>query len=87
MSSEIKLGDIVRDSISGFQGKVTGIAHYIYGCNTALVEPHELKDGEPVKGIWFDIPRLELLEDKKTKKSKHSGGPQNNPPSRVRNSL
>jgi len=71
----IKLGDKVQDSISNFEGVVTGIAEYLYGCRQACVVSKELgKDGKTVS-TWFDEQRLVPAGEAKAT----SGGPQDAP--------
>jgi len=68
---EIKLGKKVRDTITGFEGTVTGIAEYLSGCKRAEV----VSNDDPSKEYWFDVQRLgEPL--------KKPGGPREAPPSR-----
>jgi len=70
----IKLGEKVKDSITGFEGVATGRATYLYGCVRVLVESKKLKDGKPIEE-WFDEQRL-------TQKSEANvGGPCSDPPS------
>lgn len=56
----IKLGQTVRDRITGFQGVVTGIVNYISGCHQALVVPRVKDDGSLTDAQWFDLQRLEI---------------------------
>lgn len=56
----IKLGQTVRDRITGFQGVVTGIVNYISGCHQALVVPRVKDDGSLTDSQWFDLQRLEI---------------------------
>lgn len=71
----IKLGEKVKDGITGFEGVATARAEYLYGCVRVLVESKKLKDGKPIDE-WFDEQRL-------TVKSKaDTGGPSPTPPSR-----
>lgn len=56
----IKLGQTVRDRITGFQGVVTGVVNYISGCNQALVVPRVKDDGSLTDAQWFDLQRLEV---------------------------
>lgn len=39
----IKLGDKVKDKISGFEGLATARSEFLYGCVRILVEPTGLK--------------------------------------------
>lgn len=62
MAGKIELGCRAKDKISGFTGRVTGIANYLTGCNQVLVVPEKLKDdGSKVSGEWFDIQRCERV--------------------------
>lgn len=71
----LELGQEVRDSITGFEGVVTGIAEYLYGCRQACVVSKTLQEGKVIV-LWFDEQRLvEASEVKAT-----SGGPQDAPP-------
>ena len=58
-SEMIRLGEKVKDTISGFEGFATARTIYFYGCIRVLVEPSGLaKDGKPHEGQWFDEARL-----------------------------
>ena len=72
---EFKLGYKVRDSYTGYEGFIHGIADYITGCRQCLISPRTLdKDGKPNEGQWMDYNRLEILEPAKVKQVK-TGGP------------
>ena len=78
----VKLGEKVKDSITGFEGTVTARAEYLYGCVRVEVTPAALKDGVPVESQWFDEQRTSALSEAP------SGGPQSvpsrqSPPSRT----
>jgi len=75
MKLAIKLLDLVHDSISGFEGIVTGRAEYAYGCVQIAVAPKAMHDGQPGESRWFDEGRL--VEGAATKAT---GGPQDAPP-------
>ncbi len=80
----IRLGQKVKDNITGFEGIATGKTEWLFGCSRYCVEPQELKDGKPVEAVWFDEQRLEIIADTKPEVSKDSdgerpGGPQNDP--------
>lgn len=71
----VKLGDIVRDSITGFEGVAIARAEYLNGCISVQVKPTRLKeDGSMATAEWIDEQRLTL-----TSKAK-AGGPQSHPP-------
>jgi hypothetical protein len=60
----IKMGDKVRDVITGFEGIHTGWLQYIHGCKRVLINPPVDKDGKLVDAQWFDEQRVELLESR-----------------------
>lgn len=71
----IKLGEKVKDSLTGFEGIVVAKAEYLDGCIRFQVLPEKLmKDGKIADPEWLDEGRLI--------KSKKPGGPQDEPPSR-----
>lgn len=74
--SMIKLGQKVKDKITGFTGVVMGRTEYLYGCVSVAVLSTKLKDDKPKDWVWFDEQRLTLLSKAK------SGGPQPEAPSR-----
>lgn len=80
-----KLGERVKDTITGFQGIVTARCSYLNGCEQLLIQSQKLdKDGKVIKGEWIDEPQLVVLEEpiepiKKVKKEKPGGGFRNHP--------
>lgn len=58
----VKLGDKVKDVITGFEGIATGWLQYIHGCKRLLIAPPVDKDGKLLDGQWFDEQRVELIE-------------------------
>lgn len=56
------VGQLVRDVISGFEGRITGMSVWITGCNTVGVKSQNLHDGKPIDGVWFDETTLELID-------------------------
>lgn len=60
---KVELGDRVKDSITGFEGIVTGVFHWITGCDTCQVKPQDLlKEGTSIASESFDVTRLEILK-------------------------
>jgi heat shock protein HspQ len=58
----IKIGDIVKCIVTGFEGIVIGYAKYAHNCDTLQVKPNQLdSDGKPKDAIWFDLPQLEKI--------------------------
>lgn len=71
----MKIGDKVRDQITGFEGVVTGRCQYITGCEQALVQPPVSKDGTFVEAHWFDEDRLAVVEMKVIQVAVTKAGP------------
>lgn len=77
----IKLGQTVKDELTGFKGIVEAITNYLNGCCQALVRPKfKSKDEEYPKAAWIDVEQLvvakgtKTLTLKKRKKEPPSGG-------------
>lgn len=61
MSEEIKLGDIARDDLTGFEGVVTGRTHWLSNCDRLTLQPKGLRDGKPQDAVSFDITHCILV--------------------------
>ena len=59
---KLKLGQKVKDVITGFEGIVTGRCEYLTGCNRVLVLA-QAKDGKAGEGSWLDEDRCEVLDE------------------------
>jgi hypothetical protein len=85
----IRLGNKVKDSISGIEGLVTARFEYLYGCVRCEVQPEGVdKDGKPFESIVVDEQRLSLVKPTKPKVSSDStpgipGGPRDAPRGRT----
>lgn len=77
----IKLGDKVRDKITGLQGVAIARHDYLHGCTRWSLQPVELKDGKPVDCSTFDDPQLEVVEagNVPAKTGREPGGPRDEP--------
>lgn len=62
MSDAVKLGDKVKDRVTGLTGIVVARTDWLNGCIRMMVQPQELKDGKPVETSCFDIEELVLIE-------------------------
>lgn len=72
--------DEVKDTITGFQGKVMAIADYAYGCKQILVQPPVKEDGDWQKAHWFDEPQLVIVKSNGGDKSEpRHGGERSHP--------
>ena len=59
----IKLGDTVKDRITGFSGVVVAITHWLNGCKRVSVQPRTLHEGKPIESQVFDIEQLLPVEN------------------------
>ena len=64
----INNGDEVKDTVSGFQGIVTGITRWATGCDSTIVQPPIGEDGKLPDAHSFDIPRLKVIKAKEVVK-------------------
>jgi len=58
----IKLGEKVRDLVTGFEGIVVARCEYLYGSARLGVVSLELKDGLPRDSFWEEERRFEVVE-------------------------
>ncbi len=78
--TEIQLGDVARDSISGFEGVVIGTSDWLYGCRRMILQPKALYEGKPVESQSFDEPQLVLVQPAKSPSTpRRTGGPRPTP--------
>ena len=79
MSEEkVKLGDEVKDKVSGFQGVIASEHKYLNGCTRFGIQPPVDKDGKLPKMESFDEPQLELVKKEVAKaevEPRRTGGP------------
>ena len=54
----IKLGDKVKDKITGFEGVTVAKAIYLNGCVSYEVRAQRLKDGKMLDTVWIDEQQL-----------------------------
>lgn len=60
MRPNILVGDVVRDTISGFEGVAVAKTQWLNGCVRITIQPRALHDGKPVDNYTFDVEQLEL---------------------------
>ena len=75
MLFKIAMGAKVRDTITGFEGTVTGRFEYITGCRQYGVVGKGTKKKTAESGT-YDEDRLVVLGPKKKVEKKNAGGPQ-----------
>jgi len=57
------LGKKLRDVVTGYEGIAIGHVEYLTGCNQVLLVPPVDKDGKRHDGEWFDVDRLEVVDE------------------------
>ncbi len=78
MSSDkhkIKLGQKVRDTLTGLEGTAVARTKYLYGCVRIGVQPFNVKDGKPAEWVSVDEPQLEVIDAKAAEKAVPRHGP------------
>ncbi|MBA7581323.1 hypothetical protein ES708_23225 [subsurface metagenome] len=77
----IKLGDIVKDTVTGLEGMAVAKIKYLNNCVQYEVQPKGLKDGSIIKSTWIDEGQLVVKKEAKIKKDKEKppGGSGNVP--------
>lgn len=61
-NSTLMIGDLCKDTLTGFVGVLTCHARHLTGCDTAwLTSRTEIHEGKAVER-GFDVGRLELVE-------------------------
>lgn len=76
---KVKLGDEVKDKVSGFKGIAVCKHDYLNGCSRFSIQPPVDKDGKLPDTATFDEPQLELVEKEKAEAetgSNKTGGPE-----------
>ena len=77
----VKLGDKVKDRISGYVGIVVARHIYLNGCDRISVQPAIDKDGKLPDPESFDEMQLEVTREEvvKEEREKDTGGPEKYP--------
>lgn len=87
----VKLGDEVKDTITGLKGIAIGITVWLNGCVRIVIQPPEVKDGKPVDTYCCDVEQVEVTKPGKftpaekpidVQPVKRSGGPMPSTPRR-----
>jgi len=76
---ELKLGDDVKDRISGFSGVVVAITDWLNGCRRITIAPKELDSGKLLGSETFDAEQVELIKSNAPVGVEPSGGPSIDP--------
>lgn len=78
--STVRVGQKVRDKITGFVGIVIARTEWINQCHRITVQPGIDKDGKVPESYTFDEPQAEILEGGfEPKADRKTGGDQKDP--------
>jgi hypothetical protein len=58
----LELGDVARDTITGFEGVVIAETKWLHGCRRLMLQPRALHEGKPIDAVSFDEPQLAYVE-------------------------
>lgn len=58
------LGKKAKDKVSGFEGTVSAVCEYLYASPSVELTP-QAKPGEKPVSDWFDIARIEPVDESK----------------------
>lgn len=72
---KINLGDIAKDTITGFEGTVVCISTWLNGCARLTLQPRKMRLGKPVESETFDELQLELVAKGTLVPLRETGGP------------
>jgi hypothetical protein len=75
----IKLGDVVRDRISGFEGTIVAITEWLNGCRRITIQPSSLFEGKPVDSHTFDAEQIVKVSTGPELSETRKGGPSISP--------
>jgi hypothetical protein len=76
---EIELGDIVRDTITGFEGVAVATTEWLNGCRRISIQPQKLHDGKPIESDWFDETQVAVVKKSRKRELAKTGGPRPDP--------
>lgn len=57
------LGTRAIDKVTDFEGVITSVSFDLYGCVQCVVTPPKKTDGELADSRWFDVNRLNVVND------------------------
>ena len=77
--TKIKLGQKVRDTISGNEGTVVAVTTWLNGCVRMCIQPEGTKDGAPFETFVIDEEQLEIVRMAPDRKTKPTGGSRKDP--------
>jgi len=80
MAENVRLGQEVKDPVTGYKGTVVGITEFLYGCRRVAVQAKVKENGEIPDLEHFDEPQVVITKktsilDQKPVKKEPPGGP------------
>lgn len=63
MSLKFKLGNTLRDKVTGVTGMTTGYLTYYNGCRQWNIHPKVGDDGKQQDALYYDEQQLEFVDD------------------------
>jgi hypothetical protein len=82
-SKQIKLGNKVRDIVTGYEGIATAKVEYLNGCVQYCVKPPAGKDGNMPEGAYLDEGQLTVVSAGVKVSTRDNGGPMPDEPNGI----
>lgn len=76
---KFKLGQKVKDKVTGYQGIITGRTEWLNGCIRYCIQAKKKKDGTIPETEHVDEAQVRLVDQGLNTKKKKTGGPQQAP--------
>lgn len=80
METKFRLGNRVKDIVTGFTGIATAKCEYLNGCIQYCVKPPVKEEDKMPEGIYIDEGQLEFVDSGLIMPKKETGGPQQDTP-------
>lgn len=77
--AKVKLGQRVRDRISGNEGIAVSRTEWLYGCVRIQVQPEGTKDGVPFDTFIVDEPACDVVRKQAAPKAEPAHGDRDDP--------
>ena len=76
---KIKLGQYVKDEITGFEGVAVSITEWMNGCRRIGIQSKEMHEGKPIEIEWVDEKQVAKVKPGRIKQVAATGGPRQDP--------
>jgi hypothetical protein len=73
--TNLTLGCVAKDSITGFQGVVIAVTEWLNGCQRVTIQPQQLDNGKRLEADTFDAEQVVVVEAVEVPAAKQKGGP------------